>query len=118
MGLRTVLSLRSRVVRLSELEPGATVGYGRTWTARRRSRIALLMCGYADGYRRGFGNRAHALVRGRRVPVVGRVAMDMCTVDVTDVPGAAWGDVATLVGQDGEARVDADELARLADTIS
>src|SRR5512140_1241517 len=118
VGLRPVLSLRSRVVRLSEIEPGATVGYGRTWTARRRSRIALLMCGYADGYRRGFGNRAHALVRGRRVPVVGRIAMDMCTVDVTDVPGAAAGDVATLIGRDGEARVDADELAGLADTIS
>jgi alanine racemase len=76
------------------------------------------MCGYADGYRRGLGNRAHALVRGRRVPVVGRVAMDMCTVDVTDVPEVGTGDVATLIGRDGDARVDADELAGLADTIS
>ncbi len=118
LDLRPVLSLRSRLVRLGEIEVGATVGYGRTWTARRRSRIGLLMCGYADGYRRGFGNRAHALVRGRRVPVVGRISMDMCTVDVTDVPEVAVGDVATLLGQDGAARVDADELARLADTIS
>jgi alanine racemase len=116
--LRPVMSLRSRVVRVSEIEAGAAVGYGQTWVARRRSRIALLMCGYADGYRRGFGNRAHALVRGRRVPVIGRVAMDMCTVDVSDVPEAATGDVATLIGHDGEARVDADELAGLADTIS
>jgi alanine racemase len=116
--LRPVLSLRSRVVRLSDVDAGASVGYGRTWIARRRSRIALLMCGYADGYRRGFGNRAHALVRGRRVPVVGRVSMDMCTVDVTDVPGVAEGDLATLIGQDGEARVDANELAQLVDTIS
>jgi alanine racemase len=76
------------------------------------------MCGYADGYRRSFGNRAHLLVRGRRAPVVGRVAMDMCMVDVTDVPGVAVGDVATLLGRDGDERVDADELAALADTIS
>src|SRR6266545_5965990 len=80
--------------------------------------MALVMCGYADGYRRGFGNRAHVLVRGRRAPVVGRVAMDMCMVDVTAVPGAAVGDVATLLGRDGDERVDADELAALADTIS
>jgi alanine racemase len=116
--LRPALSLRSRVVRLSEVGPGAAVGYGRTWTAKRPSRIALAMCGYADGYRRGFGNRAQALVRGRRVPVVGRVAMDMCTLDVTDVAGVAEGDVVTLLGADGGERVDADELAALADTIS
>jgi alanine racemase len=76
------------------------------------------MCGYADGYRRSFGNRAHVLVRGRRAPVVGRVAMDMCMVDVTAAPGVAPGDVVTLLGRDGDERVDADELASLADTIS
>jgi alanine racemase len=116
--LRPVLSLRSLIVRVLEVERGATVGYGRTWAAARPSRIALVMCGYADGYRRGFGNRAHVLVRGRRAPVVGRVAMDMCMVDVTAVPDVRPGEVATLLGRDGEERVDADELATLADTIS
>jgi alanine racemase len=116
--LRPVMSLRSRIARVLEVERGATVGYGRTWAAARPSRIALVMCGYADGYRRVFGNRAHVLVRGRRAPVVGRVAMDMCMVDVTAVPEAQPGDVATLIGRDGEERVDADELATLADTIS
>ncbi|HSD19322.1 MAG TPA: alanine racemase [Anaeromyxobacter sp.] len=116
--LRQVLSLRSRVARVLEVDRGATVGYGRTWAATRPSRIALLMCGYADGYRRSLGNRAHVLVRGRRAPVVGRVAMDMCMVDVTAVPEVRAGDVATLIGRDGEERVDADELASLADTIS
>jgi alanine racemase len=116
--LRPVLSLRARVARALDVERGATVGYGRTWAAARPSRIALVMCGYADGYRRSFGNRAHLLVRGRRAPVVGRVAMDMCMVDVTAVPGVAAGDVATLLGRDGDERVDADELAALADTIS
>jgi alanine racemase len=116
--LRPVLALRARVARVLEVERGATVGYGRTWAASRPSRIALVMCGYADGYRRELGNRAHVLVRGRRAPVVGRVAMDMCMADVTAVPGVEVGDVATLLGRDGEERVDADELAQLADTIS
>src|SRR5512142_1622286 len=116
--LRPVMSLRARVARVLEVDRGATVGYGRTWAAARPSRIALVMCGYADGYRRAFSNRAHVLVRGRRAPIVGRVAMDMCMVDVTAVPGVAAGDVATLLGRDGDEKVDADELATLADTIS
>jgi alanine racemase len=116
--LAPVLSLRARLARVLEVERGATVGYGRTWAASRPSRIALVMCGYADGYRRGLGNRAHLLVRGRRAPVVGRVAMDMCMVDVTAVPEAAVGDVATLLGRDGAEEVTADDLASLGDTIS
>ncbi len=116
--LRPVMSLRSRVARVLEIAPGETVGYGRTWAATRRSRIALVMCGYGDGYRRGFGNRAHVIIRGRRVPVVGRVAMDMCMADVTALPEAIQGDLVTLLGRDGDEKVDADELATLADTIS
>lgn len=116
--LRPVMSLRARVTRVLEIGPGETVGYGRTWAAARRSRIALAMCGYGDGYRRAFGNRAHVLIHGRRAPVVGRVAMDMCMVDVTAVPDVAPGDVVTLLGRDGAEKVDADELASLVDTIS
>jgi alanine racemase len=116
--LRPVLALRARVARVLQVERGATVGYGRTWAATRTSRIALVMCGYADGYRRGLGNRAHVLLRGRRAPVVGRVAMDMCMVDATAVPDVEVGDVATLIGRDGAEEVSADELAALADTIS
>ncbi|MGB8929773.1 MAG: alanine racemase [Anaeromyxobacteraceae bacterium] len=116
--LLPVLSLRSRVARVLEIEPGETVGYGRTWAASRRSRIALVMCGYGDGYRRGYGNRAHVVIGGRRAPVVGRVAMDMCMVDVTALPEVHQGDVVTLLGRDGDEKVDADELAALADTIS
>ncbi len=116
--LTPVMALRARVARLLEVERGATVGYGRTWAATRPARIALVMCGYADGYRRGLGNRAHVVLRGRRAPVVGRVAMDMCMVDVTAVLGVAVGDVATLLGRDGAEEVTADELAALGDTIS
>lgn len=116
--LRRALALKSRVARVIELEAGATVGYGRTWTARRRSTIALLMCGYADGLRRALSNRASVLVRGRRAPIAGRIAMDMCMTDVTDVPGVAPDDEVVIIGSQGGETVDADELAGLADTIS
>jgi alanine racemase len=116
--LRPVLALRARIARLLDVERGATVGYGRTWAANKPARIALVMCGYADGYRRALGNRAPVAVRGRLAPVVGRVAMDMAMVDVTAIPAAAVGDVVTLLGRDGDAEVTADELADLADTIS
>lgn len=116
--LRRVLSLKSRIARVLDVAPGATVGYGRSWRAERPSTIALVMCGYADGLRRALSNRAQLLVRGRRVPIAGRVAMDMCMVDVTDVAGVAPDDEVVIIGTQGDEHVDADELAGLADTIS
>ena len=116
--LKPVMSLRARIARLLDVERGATVGYGRTWAANKPARIALVMCGYADGYRRALGNRAPVALRGQLAPVVGRVAMDMVMVDVTAIPAAAVGDVVTLLGRDGDVEVTADELADLADTIS
>ena len=116
--LKPVLALRARIARLLDVERGATVGYGRTWAANKPARIALVMCGYADGYRRALGNRAPVALHGHLAPVVGRVAMDMAMVDVTAIPAAAVGDVVTLLGRDGDAEVTADELADLADTIS
>ena len=116
--LRPVLSLKSRIARLVEIEPGGTVGYGRTWEARAPATIALVMCGYADGLRRALSNRAEALVRGRRAPIAGRVAMDMCMVDVSGIAGVAPDDEVVIIGSQGDETVTADELAALADTIS
>ena len=116
--LRRALSLKSRVARVMDVAVGGSVGYGRTWVAERPSTIALVMCGYADGLRRALSNRASVLVRGRRAPIAGRIAMDMCMVDVTDVPGVAPDDDVVLIGEQGGERIDADELAALADTIS
>jgi alanine racemase len=117
-GLQQVMSLKSRVARVLDVPAGATVGYGRTWVAERPSRIALIMCGYADGYRRALSNRASVLIRGCRAPIAGRIAMDMCMADVTSVPGVAVDDEVVIMGSQGGERVDADELAALADTIS
>ena len=116
--LRRALSLKSRVARVIDVAPGGTVGYGRTWIADRPSRIALIMCGYADGFRRSLSNRGAVLIRGRRAPIAGRVAMDMCMADVTDIDGVAPGDEAVIIGAQDSERIDADEIAALADTIS
>lgn len=117
-GLTPVLSLRARLARVSELAPGEGVSYGLTWRAERASRTALVPVGYADGWRRGLGNHGAVLIRGHRCPMVGRVCMDQFLVDVTDVPAAAEGDIATLIGADGADRITATEVAGLADTIS
>jgi alanine racemase len=116
--LRRVMSLKSRIARLIDVDAGGTVGYGRAWTADRASKIALIMCGYADGYRRALSGRAEVLVRGQRAPIAGRIAMDMCMVDVSDVPGVAPEDEVVIMGAQGGETIDADELATLADTIS
>jgi alanine racemase len=118
LGLVPALSLKSRIVRLSALAPGDPVSYGRTWRAARPSLIGLVMCGYADGLPRVLSNRGCVLVRGQRAPIVGRVCMDMCMVDVTDVPNVITGDEAVLIGGQGEEQIGADEVADLAGTAN
>lgn len=112
--LEPVLRWRTEIARLKELPPGHAIGYGTTFFTQRASRIATLPVGYADGYNRRLSNRAEVLVRGRRVPVVGRVSMDLVTIDVTDVPDAALGDEVVLLGD----TITAEELAAKLDTIS
>ena len=109
--------LVTRPIRLEDLESGDTVGYGRTFTARRASRIMTLPIGYGDGYPRALSNRADVLVRGRRAPVVGRVCMDMIMADVTDIPGVTLQDEVVLMGAQGEERITPDELAEKVGTI-
>ena len=116
--LQPVLALRSRVARVASVNPGESVGYGRTWTATRPSRIATVMAGYGDGLRRSLSNRGVALVRGARAPLAGRVAMDMHMLDVTDIPGVAVDDEVTLIGRQGPQELTADEMASHAGTIS
>jgi len=101
------------VARLKTLPPGHAVGYGATFHTRRESRIATLPVGYADGYSRRLSNNAEVIVRGQRVPVVGRVSMDLVTIDVTDVPNVELGDEVVLLG-DG---ITGDEIASRIDTI-
>ena len=116
--LEPVMRWRTAIGRLKELPPGHAIGYGTTFVTTRASRIATLPVGYADGYRRGFSNRGEVLVRGKRAPVVGRVSMDLTTIDVTDVPDAEVGDEVILLGRQGHDEIAVEELARKLDTIS
>jgi alanine racemase len=112
--LRPVMSLIARPVRVADLPAGWGISYGPTFRTARPSRIATLPFGYGDGWSRQLSNRASAIVRGRRVPLVGNVAMDAVMADVTDVPGSPVdsGDEFILLGASGKERITADELAR------
>lgn len=111
--LRPVLSLHARPVRVLDLPAGWGISYGPTFTTTRPSRIATLPLGYGDGWPRILSNRASALVRARRVPIVGNVAMDAVMVDVTDVPGppVSVADEFVLLGAQGEEHITAADLA-------
>ena len=113
-----VVSLRARVLEVREVRPGETVSYGGTyrWTGDDDApgRVATLSLGYADGYRRAFGNRGRVLLRGRCAPVAGVVTMDMTMVEVTEIP-CEPGDVATLIGRDGDEELDVNDVARSAE---
>jgi alanine racemase len=115
--LKPILTWKATIAHLHNIQPGDSVSYNRTFVASRRSRIAVLPMGYADGYNRLLSNRGMVLIGGRRVPVVGRVCMDMTMVDVTDVPGVQVGHEAILIGQQGQERITAADLAAWQQTI-
>ena len=97
---------------------GHGIGYGRTFITDRPTRMALIPIGYTDGYLHGLSNKAHAIVRGCFAPVVGRVSMDVCALDVTDIPAAVPADPVTLIGEQDGLSITVDELAELMGTIS
>ncbi|MFO0773338.1 MAG: alanine racemase [Nitrospiraceae bacterium] len=117
LGLQPVLSWHTHIVQIRAMQIGDRVSYNGTFTATRASRIAVLPMGYADGYSRMHSNRAQVLVHGMRVPVVGRVCMDMTMIDVTDVPQAQPGDEVTLIGTQGDQTITAADLAEWQGTI-
>ncbi len=115
--LQRVLAWKTGVMHLKVVPPQTSVSYGGTWVAQRPSTIATLPIGYADGFSRVYSGRASVLVRGQRAKVVGRVTMDMCMVDVTDIEGVKLGDEVVILGAQGSEEVTAEELAELAQTL-
>jgi len=113
-----VVAVRARVVHLRDAPPGTTLGYGATYRSSEHERWATVSIGYGDGLPRCLGNRGSALLRGRRVPIIGRISMDVTVVDISHVPDTDLGDVVTFVGRDGDGEIALDEVAKLADTIS
>jgi len=113
-----VVAVRARVVHVRDVVPGTSVGYGATYHARDAERWATVSIGYGDGLPRSLGNRGTALVRGRRVPIIGRISMDVTVVDITHAETVEIGDVVTFIGTDGVEHITLDEVAELAGTIS
>ncbi len=116
--LLPVLSLKARISHLKTIDPGESVGYGRSFFAERSTKVATLPLGYADGLRRAMSNGGEVLIKGQRVLIIGKVCMDQTMVDVSDIENVAVGDEVTILGKDGDEAITAKELADRADTIS
>ena len=113
LGLRPAMTLSAQLIAVRDVAAGDSVGYGAGWIAERPSRIGTVSCGYADGYPRHASSGTPVLIHGQRVPLAGRVSMDMLTVDLTDLPEAMVGDAVELWG----AQLPVDEVAHAAGTI-
>lgn len=119
LDLRPVLSLKSRVVLIRKVVAGESIGYGRSFTTGRDTRIAILSIGYGDGFPRNlYGGKGNVLINQYVVPVVGRICMDQLAVDITDAEGVSVGDIATLVGAEGHDELSAPAVADSSGSIS
>ncbi len=117
--LRPVLSLKARVVLTKEIQSGESVGYGRNFIAVKDTRIAVLCIGYADGIPRSLScKKGYVLIKGKKAPIVGSICMDQLTVDISEIPEVQQGDIATLIGRDGNEEITAEWMASMAGTIT
>lgn len=113
ISLKPVMSLKSRIVFLKELEAGRTISYGATYTVKENARIATVPVGYGDGYPRSLSNKGYVLIHGQKAPICGRICMDQFMVDVTHIADAKEGDEVTLIGRDGDACITMEEMGEL-----
>ena len=118
LNLKPALQWRSRVTHIKMLPPGREISYGGTFVTIRKTRVATVPVGYADGYRRSLSGKFYVLIRGRRAPILGRVCMDQMMVDITDVPDVKIDDPVVLVGNDGNDVITVEEIAAAADSFN
>ena len=111
--LKPALSLHSHIVYIKKLIKGQTVSYGSTFKADKDTMVATIPLGYGDGYPRSLSSKGYVLIHGKKAPILGRICMDQFMVDVTEIPEAKEGDLVTLIGNNGEEIISADELGRL-----
>jgi len=116
--LKTVMSLRTKIISLRSVPAGAAVGYNATFVAKRPTRIGVLAAGYGDGIHRALGNRGNVSLRGRLVPIIGIVSMDVTMIDITDIAGVQVGEIATVYGADGDQILPANRVARSIGTVT
>lgn len=118
LDVRPALTWKARILAVKDIEAGEPIGYGAMHRALAPTRIGIVAAGYGDGIPHRLGNKGSVIASGRIVPILGAVSMDVSTVDLTTVPHVQPGDVVTLLGEDREAHIDAQQIARLAGTIS
>jgi alanine racemase len=116
--LRPVMSVKAKITYLKKVPPGTPISYGRAFTTQRESLIGTLALGYADGLSRSLTGKGRVLLRGTYAPIVGRICMDQCMIDVTDIPEASQGDETIVMGSHGEKRVSAEEIGEKTGTVS
>ncbi|MDR2356267.1 MAG: alanine racemase [Clostridiales Family XIII bacterium] len=116
--LRPVMSVKAKITYLKKVPPGTPISYGRTFTTQRESLIGTLALGYADGLPRVLSGKGRVILRGSYAPIVGTICMDQCMIDVTDIPGAAPGDEAIIMGSEGGKTVSAEEIGEKTGTVN
>ena len=116
--LKPILSLKARIIQLRDIGPGRGIGYGFRFKSKKPMKIAVLAVGYGDGYPRALYRDGEVLIHGKRAKIVGVISMDLTTVDVSHILEVKLGDVATLIGRDGDDEITATELAGLIGTIN
>jgi len=116
--LKPVLSWKTKIAQVKEVQKGETISYGRTFKTSRKTKIAILPVGYWDGYDRGLSNAGRVLLKGHFAPIVGRVCMNMIMVDVTDISGVKVEDEVVLIGKQGKNEITAEEIAQKLGTIN
>lgn len=112
------MELKSVISMLKYIEPGCSIGYGHRFTANRKTKVATLPIGYADGYTRVMSGRASMLINGKKAPVIGTVSMDQCMIDVTDIENVTAGMTVTVIGRDGNEQITVEDISDIAGTIN
>lgn len=116
--LKPVLSLKSKIILIRHIDPNETIGYGRTFQARRKMKIAVVPIGYADGLPRDLSNQGTIIVHGQLVSIVGRICMDQLMIDITNIDDVAIGDIVTIIGHEGKTYQGVEKIAQQANSIS
>ena len=117
IGVMPVMSFKTKIIHIKEMEPGDVVGYGRTYHVTKSMRVVTLPVGYDDGYNRLLSNRGNVIIRGKKAPIIGRVCMDLCFVDVTDITDISVGDEVILYGMQGKETIRIESVAKQLNTI-
>ena len=116
--LKPALELISHVAFVKWVDEGEMISYGGTYVTKRRTKIATIPVGYGDGYPRSLSNKGYMLIHGKKAPIIGRVCMDQCMVDVTEIEDVKFGDEVVLVGRDGDEYLSVETLSRLSDRFN